>query len=96
MKKIFIVGAVVSVLIYSVAVSAEKSFKQEIKQDGSKADALSVEEQEKQARQAKFEASVQELKKKKSSSSSDAVQKNTVNRNELPDGLYREEERLGR
>ena len=96
MKKIFIVGALVSVLIYSVAVSAEKSFKQEIKQDGSKADAVSLEEQEKQARQAKFEASVRELKKKQSNTSGDAVQKNTATRNELPDGLYREEERLGR
>ena len=65
MKKIFIVGALVSVLIYSVAVSAEKSLKQEIKHDGSKADAVSVEEQEKQARRAKFEASMKELKEKK-------------------------------
>ena len=96
MKKIFTVGTLLSILIYSVAVSAEKSFKQEIKQDGSKADALSVEEQEKQARQAKFEASVQELKNKKSSSSGAEVQKKPATRNELPDGLYREEERLGR
>ena len=71
MKKLFLVGAVVSVLVYSVAVSAEKSFKQEIKHDATKADAVSAEEMEKRARQEKFDARVQELKSGKKSGNND-------------------------